>query len=224
MSTEPSPLIKPLQFSFLIVTEHIIFPLDVRDVRETLARNAYELVPIPAPLPSRPSRVSMAGTIARKSDFIVNLDTDRNLLGLAGKSSDNILEAFDELIDVFRREMNVNLESKTKYYETVGIYHIHTRKKPSEQFSLISERMDLFKKLNEVLKTPVSTFGVRLCPKNAIPNQIEWFDIAIEPEILESKQYYSSIVFRSAKKDTVAQWASDDRKLLTKLVGVIESG
>ena len=223
MSEPVNPSITPLDFSFSIVTNYIIFPIDIRDVREVLARNGYELVPLGSPLPRRPLRIGLGGPIARKNEFVFYIDTDVKSVGLGGKSSERITEAFDELIEVLKKETNVDMTANTLYYEAIGRYYIRTQRKSIEQFSLLSEKIDLLKKTEELLKVPVSIFGVRLVPRNTIPNQVEWFDISIEPEVLQPDRYSCGIVFRSKERKLAFDWATHDKKILTQLIEVIES-
>ena len=215
--------IDSLDLSFSIVTDHIFFPLDLRDVRPVLARNGFELSHLTSPLPVRPIRVGGGGMIARKENFSVNMDFDRNIVGLSGKSSERIIEVFDELTKILKDEMRVDLASRARYYEMVSHYHVITNRKPSERFSRICEGMEIFEKIEKIMGFPVSSFGLRISPKGSDPDEVEWFDVAVEPDTPQPNKYYCGIVFRSKEKEKVTQQILRDREFVRQLIEVIES-
>ncbi len=222
MSEVKVPKIEPLSFSFSITTTDLFFPVDIRDLRPTLARNGYELTRLPTPLAPRQLRIGGGGVIARKGGFSLNFDAENRSLGLSGDSSDNIIKAFDELTAMVRNELKTDLASHVRYYEILGYYRVFTSKIPSEQFSAVSEGVELFETIAEIVGTSVSTFGIRVVPKGGLPNNDDWFDISVEPEIIQPDRYFCGVVCRNKNRNIVEQWASNDKKYLNQIIGALE--
>ena len=73
-----------------------------------------------------------------------------------------------------------------------------------------------------VLGENLSSFSVRLTPKDAIPNNENWFDIAIEPDLLNEKLYHVGVMFRSPDATKTETFVRDLENILLKLLQIIE--
>jgi len=222
MESVHSRELKGLEAAYRVRLSNVIFPIEFRELREALAKNGYELAGLPGPVPPRPARISFSGGIARKGEHIVEIDSDLGTVGVIGKSIETTLEAFGELSRVIIDELGVKLDENARYYEVVAHYNLDTGKNPVRQIEKIIENNFHFKRFGEILGEPTSSFGVRLIPRGKIPNQEEWFDISIEPDILKAHVYHIGVVFRSPDEKKIISLIKNLGKMLIDLVEVIE--
>lgn len=214
--------LKALETHYLVRLEYVIFPLEFRELRDVLARNGYELKLLPAPIPPRPSRISYSGEIARKGEYIVNIDSNLGTVAIASKSIGMTIAAFEELTKIMKEGLGIDLNENVSYFEIMVYYNIDTGKKPVQEIDRVIEVNPYFSKFNKIVGEPTSLFSIRLIPKGKIPNQEEWFDISIEPDILKSEVYHIGVIYRSSKREKTLDFASNLEKTIVNLVKAIE--
>jgi hypothetical protein len=200
---------------------YILFPIDFRDLRQTLARNGYELSrgeDIPAP----PARIAFAGEIARKGEVRVYADSDGGEIGTVSRTLHDAYASFDGLASIIQTELNINLHENVRFYWIVSHYKADSGKMPYKEICKTGN--DKFnKEFSEILGESVSPFSVRLSPTDTIINQENWFDIAIEPDVVNEKLYHIGVVFRNASREKTEGFAKDIEKNLLKMIIAIEA-
>jgi len=209
-----------LEARYGVHLDYVIFPIDLRELRHALAKNGYELSRVEG-IPPPPARISFSGDIARKAETRVILDSDSSEIGLVGRSLNDVKVSFEELAKVIDSELGVSLEEKVKFYWCVIHYKISTGKTPRTEIAK-AENKDYIARFSQVLGEDLSSFSIRISPKDAIPNQESWFDIAIEPDIASEKFYHVGVVFRSPDRGKTETFVRDLENNLLKLLKVIE--
>lgn len=222
MSSASVAGLKVLEVDYSVRLGYVIFPLDFRDLMDALVRNGYELPTPTRPLPPRPTRVGGTGTIARKGEYEVRVNTDMGVIGIHGKSLDATMDAFEELCKVISNELHLDLEKNVRLYMINAHYNLDTGKNPCDQIARVTGENPYFAKFDEILGRQISLFSIRLMPKGKIPNQEEWFDISIEPDILKVGTYYIHLIFRNPDKKKSMNFIKSLEKTLIKLVEAIE--
>jgi len=202
--------------------KYTIFPIDLRDFREILAKNGYELTAMRGFIPTRPLRVSFDGDVARKGEITVYMDTPEGLVGIYGKSNREVIESFDELSRIFKDEMGFDLDSSIWYREIDVHYLVRTGSSPITNISRVAEDNPHFSKFTEIIGEETSSFSLRLSPKNVIPNSENWFDITIEQDILLAEAYHIGIVYRNVDPQKVRNFALSIDDKITSLVDLVE--
>jgi len=200
---------------------YVIFPIDFRELRHALAKNGYELSSIER-IPPPPARISFGGDIARKQQTMVVVETDSGEIGVVGRSLQEAKDSFKELTDVVKSELGISLHENVRFYWFVVHYKIDTGKTPCNEIAK-AENKDYISRFKQVLGEDISLFSIRLYPKGAIPNQENWFDIAIEPDIMNERFYHVGVVFRSSEKGKTETFLKDLEDILLKLIGIIEA-
>lgn len=201
---------------------YVIFPIDFRELRQALAKNGYELSPISGPIPSPPTRIGFGGDIARKKETTISVETDSGEIGVVNRTLQGAKAAFEELTNVISTELGVSLHENVRFYWYAVHYRVDTGKIPQNEIAK-TEKKDYIARFGQVLGEDLSLFSVRLIPKNVAPNQESWFDIAIEPDILNEKLYHVGVVFRSPDRGKTETFVSDLENKLLKLIRIIEA-
>lgn len=220
-SRQPNVLSREARF--LVRLKHVLFPIDFRDIRKALARNAYELIPIRGPIPGRPARISWEGPVARKGESVVSLDTSVGLIGVSHKTIEEAKKGFEELTKIIQKDLGINLHSNVWYYELSTHFNLETKTPPSHRIAKITDGNPYFSKFAKVLGREVSMFSVRLTPSNTIPNQENWFDITIEQDVLLANAYHIGVMFRNQKRSEIKKFSTNLEKNILRLIDVIEA-
>ena len=201
---------------------YVIFPIDFRDLRYALAKNGYELSSISERIPSPPARIRFSGDVARKGETSVVFESDSGSVIVVGRSLQEVKESFQELARVIDSELGVNLHENVKYYSYSVHYKVDTGKTPRDEIAK-AENKDYIARFGQVLGKDLSSFSIRLAPKDAIPNQENWFDIVIEPDVMNDKLYHAGIVFRNPNKGKTERFVKDLENTLLRLIRTIEA-
>lgn len=201
---------------------YVIFPIDFRELCHALAKNGYELSPAGGRIPPPPARISYSGDIARKGETTVRFDSDSGEIGVFARSLQEVTDSFEELTKVINSELGVSLHENVRFYWCIVHYKVDTGKTPLNEIAK-AENKKYIAKFSEILGKDVSSFSIRIAPKHVIPNQESWFDIAIEPDLMNAKLYHLGVVFRSPDRGKTETFVRDLENTLLKLIEVIEA-
>jgi len=201
---------------------YVIFPIDFRELRHALAKNGYELSSVGERIPSPPARIRFSGDVARKGETSVIFESESGVVAVVGKSLQEVKDSFEELARVIDSELGVNLHGNIKYYSYNVHYKVDTGKTPRNEIAK-AENKDYIARFGQALGKDLSSFSIRLVPKDAIPNQENWFDIAIEPDVMNDKLYHVGVIFRNPNKGKTERFVKDLENALLRLIGIIEA-
>jgi len=210
----------PQEARYGVQLDYVIFPIDFRDIRRVLAKNGYELSPVER-LPPPPARISFSGEVARKAEMGVVVDSGSGEIGVVGMSLQQVKDLFEELARVINSELNISLYENVGYYWCHVHYKVDTGRTPLNEIAKV-ENKDYIARFSQILREDLTSFSVRLAPKNAIINQQSWFDIAIEPDILNEKLYHVGVVFRNPNRNKTETFVRNLENNLLKLIEVVE--
>lgn len=217
---EPQIISEDVRYSVRL--NYVIFPLEFRDLRTSLARNGYELARIEGRIPPRPAQIAFAGEIARKGEIVVYIDSSEGEIAVHGRSLDEVLMGFEQLSKVVQTELGIDIHSNVWYYQLVAHYTIKTGTIPRHAIPKAVEGNPHFSKFNEILAEQTSMFSIRLSPKDKIPNTADWFDIAIEPDVLNPEAYHIGVVFRNPNRVRSEDFVKNLKRAVFNLLKVVE--
>jgi hypothetical protein len=221
MSMSKTPKMRIQEVRYGVRLNYVIFPVDFIELRNVLAKNGYELSPV-RNIPPPPIRISFVGDIARKGEIIVSIDTESCEIDVAGRSLQGVKDSFQEIAEIIRSELGISLYANVKFYSCVVHYKINTGKIPRNEIAK-AENQDYIARLGRILGEDVSLFSIRLMPRGAIPNAENWFDIYIEPDILDETLYHVGVTFRNADREKTERFVSNLENNILRLIEVIEA-
>jgi len=216
------PRIITEDITYAVRLNYVMFPLEFRDLRNALARNGYELARIDGRIPPRPARITFAGEIARKGEVAIDIDSGEGEIAVRGRSLDEAVTGFEQLSNVIRTEIGIDIDLNVWYYSLVAHYTLQTGTSPIHSIPKVVKDNPLFSRFNEILGEQTSMFSVRLFPTDKIPNRADWFDIAIEPDFLNANAYHIGVVFRNPDKSLIQGFVKNLKQVLFNLLKVIE--
>jgi hypothetical protein len=219
MSNQPKMMIEEARCGVRL--SYVIFPIDVRELRHILAKNGYELVPV-SNIPPPPTRIRYSGDVARKGEITVSIESDSGEIGVVGRSLQDVRSAFEDLAKIINSELDVDLYENVRFYWYVLHYKINSGKRPFNEISK-AENKDYIQRFGKVLEEELSLSSIRLAPKDASPNQENWFDIAIEPDVENETIYHVGVVFRNSDKSKTEKFVRDLESNILKIIRTIEA-
>jgi len=203
------------------VLNSLYFPLTSREVFDSLKAREFEIGRPPAPFPTGP-RAYASGTIARKRNVLIDIESDRNLVGAEGDSIENTIDTFSEIMNMLTEDFFVNLDEELSYAELIAHYLIKSDGNP---FEVIQNSVELkFKdKFQEILKIPTSNYRLSIIPKGVSPLSRNWFEITITPKLtMPTRAYWVEVVFRDENPNTVTVFARNLNSTISSIINTIE--
>jgi len=208
-------------FRISLVLKSFFFPLTSTEVFDSLKAREFEIARPPAPFPTGP-RIYMSGIVARKRKVLIDLDNNRNLVGVQGDSIEETLQIFSEVMDILREDFFVNMNEELDYVELIAHYLIKSDRNP---FEVVQNSMELkFKdRFQQILNTETSDYRFSIVPKGVLPSSRKWFEISISPKLtIPKKAYWVEVVFRDTNHNTVTTFASNLNSTISNIINTIE--
>ena len=212
-----------LRFRFSLRLNDVLFPVDGSELAEALTHIGYSVQPKLPPAKAR-MRVSFAGEIARKNGTTIDGNSDRGILGVTAKSYDSAMATYDELRAIINNELKIDIEKRSRFFEIIAEYKFDSIKNPLKSICKTFGKTRPLKEISDILGHKTSMYSIRLVSEGKIPNQEEWLDITIDPDVIKPDSTYNIVViFRSSQKGIVEQFGKDLEARLSKVIGTIES-
>lgn len=194
------------RFSFAVRLQGLFFPLGFGDIVQVLDHAGFTVA---APLKQTPllpagGQIVVAGRIAEKQDIKFNVEPDKGVVSLDGKTVDGVLSEFDAIEGLVLKEFAVDFKQSARFYEFVADLSISVDKNPIATIGKLFSDSKTISFLSTILKDEVGNYGVRLVKKGQTPNQEEWWEYRIEPLISKANTtYYCNVIYRSPDKTKV---------------------
>ena len=209
---------------FSLRFNYILFPFDVIELVKQLAKTGYKItIPPPPKITPKNIRLTAKGRIAQKGDTEIELNDERGILAATSSSPELAIKCMNEVLQLMKNNLKVNLDEMAFFYELIGSFDIETDKNPLEIIAKINENEEYIDQFSKVLGENISNYTLRLVPRGQVPNQTEWFDVTIEPDVIEATSTYrTQIIFRSKEKIKVENFTQNLMRNITGIINIIE--
>lgn len=159
---------------------------------------------IPPPPAQRGVRFAIGGEVAVKGNIYLSMVDEKQVLSLRGVDPNALAVELNNIENLILEEFAFDSEKNAFFYEFLGNLTYKASDDPINSFKNISEKFAFLEKLARISGRKLGLFGLRLVDPSAIPNQIDWYEFNIEPDLNHSRQWYSiNTVFRNGKKSEV---------------------
>lgn len=161
--------------------------------------------------------------LAVKGNVELIFNQDNKTLGVEGRDVSEVVEGFNELRSFWMEQFDPSPSAETHYVELGGQGIIKSHNNPTGVFSEFWARSEMMQKLSRTVGFDVVNFGLRLVPQNIDPNNTEWFDLRIQPQVISSaNHYYINIVWRSKDMDTALNNFGKVNEIIGALIREVE--
>ena len=199
-----------------------LFPFDEYPFIEMIKKHGF-LLADKIEQPPLGTKLSVKGTVARKGDVLLSMESDRQILAIHAPEPKKALEEFRDLERLLEKELGFSGSRYVYFYELLASLSLKAKRNPLEIWSSYSSQSPKVEKFSKVLGKSASHFGIRLSPQDLEPNQQNWFDIKIRPDLPEAtRQHYVEIVYRNGTWDEVANFTKDLDQRINQLVEIVE--
>lgn len=213
-----------LRFRISLRLNDILFPIDIRELTKALAEAGYIISQPQLPGVGARVRVTFGGELARKENVLIDGESERGVLGVVSKSPEDAFAAFNELISILSENFEINVDKRSRFFEILAEIKCAPKKAPVESLGNTFGANQTLKNIGNILGQNVSLFGFRIVPEGKVPNQEEWMDITIEPDILRPSSVMNiSVIFRSKRRDVVEKFGVELENRLSKIIDTIEN-
>lgn len=221
--SEKQRIFKNVSMRFSIRMTSVLPPMDTLEFIDLLVKAGYIRIAPTPPGTQRGVRFAFTGPIARRGDVIIDVNDERGIIGVASPLPDLTIKSFEEVIQLIKSNLKVDPESMASFYEFIGHCEVESPHSPVEKIGHISEKISIIEEISKVIGRDTSLFTLRLAPKGEMPNQVEWFDITIEPHLIHARSVYTvSAVYRSQNKSLVQKFAEGFLTIIEKMLDIIE--
>jgi hypothetical protein len=173
-------------------------------------------------MPITPSRIRYSGGIARKGETAVYADSDTGEIGVMGRSLQEMYSSFEDLVKIVGTELGVNLHDNVKFYWAITASKISSSKVPRQVLAKVANK-EYVDRFSKIIGTDLSSFTIRLGTKGANPNREDWFEISIEPDLINDRFYYVGSVFRKRIKNDAETFVKSFEGNSLNLIRLIEA-
>lgn len=195
--------------------ENILSKLTKKGFESIRTANISDILPI------------RSAQIARKDSVTINYIPEKGILGVSGNSFSDVSKMFIELNSLISEIMGADVVDGNivKLYEIISKSRISSSKEGYEPKEAISNFIgkEKIKRFEKVVDNP-SFFTIRIAPKTGRPNDVEWYDIIIEPLYINPMQYNISIIYRSQKFENIKKFVEDIENKIINTISLIEEG
>ena len=192
---------------------------------ESLAGVVPELGWVLVEAPERPfmARVDFSGRLASKGDLALHVSSQWRNLGVRGPHAKEVVEALNELENLLGDRLGIEAGKAADFYELqwqarLAVQGASPMRRLQAQFS---DHPGL-RKVEKVLGRPVTGFGYRLVPPDTEPNSTNWFDIRIEPDVLNPHaEVYVHATLRDENRKRVLETAENIERTVAELAAAL---
>jgi len=212
--------LKPVRMTVTIKLDSTLWPITLIEFTNSLEKLGFEIteeIPIPRPI----GRFSGLGQIARKGNIVVNVDGGAKAISMYGLSLESTIEEFDSFIKTLQTDYSVDLDEFADYYQFASRYEYKTNE---DAYAMISNFFT-YPKLDELAKIidiPIKTFSIKVGSADAVPNEINWFDIQFAPDVQRNDGYTIDVVYRNENKESYRTFISHIEEKIVKSIQLLE--
>lgn len=210
------------QLTLIVKYNVVIFPFDIFLFLNALPSLGFVLTDPDTPI-SVKSEISPFP--ARKGDIAVRIDPNRKLFGIHATNVESVLEEMDKLESWLNEKFQVDGSKLAEYYETIASLTVKATKNPLECWSTHLKQDPILTKFSDILGTEVAPFGLRLSPKGEGPNQTNWFEIRVEPDVeMAANHHHVSVIYRRSNKEEVISFVAKLDEVIGNFIELVEQG
>ena len=214
----------PLAYRMSIRFNYIIFPLDLSRLIGALQGIGFTpLAPIP-PIPASIFGRSLgSGLIAGNGNCLVDVNSDRQFIGVQDSDLDKTLERFNEMSSLLASPDLLGNHMKTWFIEFQARLQYWPKANGLGIFKQISSEIPLLEAWSHILPSPPALFHIRVNPIEQPIDSPDYYEIIFEPNLACPQECYEIlIVFRNPDRTKVEGFARDIKKTSDKLASALE--
>jgi hypothetical protein len=198
--------------------KNILFPINIPLLLNSLPQIGYIV-------PRKVLRgVLEAGeALAVKGNVELVINEANKIFGVQARTLKDAIDGFNELRTFYTEHLNPIPVPELHFVEFLGDGFIYSQNNPSKIISNLYSKFGEMNIFSRILGSDVTNFGIRLVPSEPNPDNPNWFDLRIEPQIVSSgNSYYTSVVWRNTDLQTGMNSIGKMEETIIRLIKEIE--
>lgn len=184
---------------------YIFSAIDLPKLLTSLTLNGYIITqPISVPALIHPYQVNFSGIIANKDGASVDLNTEKNSLGVQHNSLEVVIDRFNEICSIIDSDTH-DTTTSVWFYEFQG--NVRYNRNEKEFFNVAGKEVDRIVEYSSSLGENISVRGIKFGSKGTDPSSPNYFEINIEPYLTNKKELSLIYVYRHKKRGRVLDFA-----------------
>ena len=187
----------------------VLFPFNQQAFLSALPQIGFVLPQSPPPLPSK-MRFAVDGLIATKGNINLSLKTDKFVLTVMGHDAGATVAALESIENLLKQQLGFDSEGQAYFYELDADLIVEAECDPREVLDSSMSNSSVFANLSKIVGQTVSNYSLRVAPPSRHPTELNWLDLAIEPEITNPTRWYSvAVICRQKERQRVVNFTSE---------------
>ena len=213
--------IRPERFRLSLVLNSVFFPLTSPEAFRSFSSRGVDIIIPQGRFPSG-ARVYFSGPFAQKKGVVIDCDSNRNMVGTEANSTENMIGAFLEIMNILKEDFFVDLNKELSYVELIAHFLVFTGANPLAALQDFTKNRNR-KAIDEILQTQTSDYRVSIVPSGTLPSERKWFEINISPKLtMPTKAYWVEVVYRDETHDRVTSFAEKSIETISRLIKIVE--
>ncbi|GEM_PF-6135832 len=206
--------------------DSILFPFNIESLIQKLPSLGYILT-------SEASRaitnvpfqggLGISGKLATKGDITFWVGHDRNSLGMLGSDCKMLVEEMEALEKLISEEVKFSSQENALFYEMQYEVTVESEANPLDAIEKQFSGLPIISEMSDILANPVTNFAFRLVPLHMEPNIPDWFEVRIEPQVLQPTKFWLvHILYRNQDRNKTFEISENALSLAERLLFAVE--
>jgi hypothetical protein len=202
---------------------HVIFPIDVREFSEGLQKIGYSPLAQFLPLPTMGKGMA-TGRIAAKGNSVIDINCERQFIGLQNQNIETLIADFDELIELLKDKRYFGEGIHPRFIEFQGHFECWSKKNPLVILKKVSSALEIIKTGETIFDSPSALYHIRIVPAEKPIDSDDFYELIIEPNSTRPTQSYEiALVFRDHEMNKTIATVENVLPNITKIMQDLEA-
>lgn len=190
---------------------HALFPLDVMRFARAIESIGYMLeTQVPRASTVAITRNAYVGPLARKDTTIVDVNSEKQFVGISDSDSVKLVERFNEIAGLLADSQLVGGPLRPWFVEVQCHLEYRTEKSPLAILARIGEGMKGVESLKSVIGGKASLYNLKVASASTTADSPNYCEVLIEPApARESSSLEVIVIKRNEKTDEVVEFCKD---------------
>lgn len=200
--------------------QNVVFPVDLRTLIGVLQGVGYQpLAQLPPVGLAMLGTVGASGPIAARGTTVVDLNSEREFIGVQDPVVETAVGGFSELVSLLSRTDLFGTELKPWFVELQAQFSLFAGTATKSRISKTLSNRRFAPAWSKVLGAPVADYQVRVSPRDVSVDSPDFFDVIIEPSLQQTPNGFKIvIIFRHTNSDRVVKFAQALEKNVRQLL------
>jgi hypothetical protein len=196
------PIVHWRQVALVERFSSVMFPIDIEELLAELPTLGYIIPAEKDRLRRQGEQLALTREIATKGELRLKLNQEAKLLGIEGKETAQVLDAFKALRSLCTERLSPSTGFATAFVEITGMAWVETGKEPRKVFTKIWSNDSTMDHINKALKMKFVNLGINLVSSLEFESN-SLCNIVVQPLTPSNSRYHVQVVWREPELDEV---------------------